>query len=169
VRLVRRSQSFDGGDLVTSYCRHWRIAAVHRMTIHQHRAGAAGSSTATEARALELHVITQHKEQHRAGVGLGAGVAPIDPKGNRMRGHLNAVLKAWLTVGSGVTSTTEARRARGSLACERCQRVSVARCFAACRVVLSLSDGNSVAPTGGSQEGASSFRVPRQRAVEVLG
>src|SRR5262245_11710912 len=68
MRLLGRAEAGERGDLPAFEGGDRRDAGTHRMAVDLHRAGAALSEPATEARIVELELIAQGVEQRHVGV-----------------------------------------------------------------------------------------------------
>ena len=68
VRLLGRPEAGERGDLAAYERGHRRDAGAHRVTVDLHRAGAALTEAAAEARIVELELIAQGVEQRHVGI-----------------------------------------------------------------------------------------------------
>src|SRR4029079_11619621 len=62
--------------------RQRQIARLHRLSVHQHSAGAALAETTAKTRAFQLEVVAQHIEQRRFRLGTDLVSPPVDVQSN---------------------------------------------------------------------------------------
>jgi hypothetical protein len=68
MRMRDASQAFQRRDLLIAYGAHRERARAHRLARHDHGARTALRKPATESRAIQLKVITQHIEKRSCGI-----------------------------------------------------------------------------------------------------